>query len=261
MYDVKADRFLPFTKYMLEEYPFMVDYLKEHPVGTPYGDADGDNELTILDVTEIQLGIAQLSTTGGWCYQIEASGGVYRSDIDHDGEITILDATDIQLVLAGIDNSEDNVNNELVYVEYDEVRYPDTYPEKPDEGVSLAYEVKGNSNSYNYTASHLGYPENFMAVIKSKEQYDYVFDGYNNSFSEEFFETHWLVASMTHTSCDEEVAKITSVYLTGDTLYVSVDEYIPGDFGPISPSAPPFISLAAIEKEKLAQVTNIVRVE
>lgn len=263
LYDVKADRFLPFTKYMLEEYPFMVDYLKEHPVGTPYGDADGDNELTILDATEIQLGIAQLSTTGGWCYKIEGSS-VYRSDIDHDGEITILDATDIQLVLAGIDNSEDDVNNELVLTIYDPVRYPNYYPAKPAGCKALGYEVKANSGYFGYS-SKIAYEcldRNFMAVIKSQEQFEYVFDDSRyKDYDEDIFKTHWLVVSMAPTTCGEGVAKIDTVDVLGDTLYVNVDEYInvPED-GYFTEVVLSFISIVAVEKEHLADVTNIVRV-
>lgn len=254
LYDIKNDEFIPFSKHMLTEYPFMVDYLKEHPIGTPYGDADLDNELTIMDATEIQLIVAKLSTN--WGPEIE-----YRSDIDRDGEVTILDATAIQLALAGLDGSEDDTNNDLVYVEYDEVRYPNTYPEKPDGCQALDCDVKVNTNYFKYS-SNLGYPNAFMAVIKSAEQYEYMFE--NSRFigyDEEIFETHWLVASMIYTNCGEAYAKIGKVDVLGDTLYVQVNEgvNVPED-GMFTEIEPPFVSIVAVEKELLKDVTNIVRV-
>ena len=63
--------------------------VKEQP-----GDADGDNDVTILDATKIQRGIAGLDSK----YSIVASG----ADADSDGEMTILDATRIQRYKAGL---------------------------------------------------------------------------------------------------------------------------------------------------------------
>lgn len=107
LYDVEKDVFVSFSKDMLIEYTFMVDYLNDYSVGTPYGDADGDNELTIMDATEIQLGLAGLAKTNNWMYDVEGvddylygDDPVYRSDIDRDSEVTVLDATMIQLKLA-----------------------------------------------------------------------------------------------------------------------------------------------------------------
>lgn len=267
IFDVKNQSFHDLSDSVIDMFPDAEEIIfNQLGYGRQIGDADCDGRLTVMDATFVQMVAAKLTSYSKYDdisdYYSFSCKLNYISDMNRDGKRDILDATAIQLALAGLDGSEDDdINNELVYVEYDEVRYPNTYPAKPDDGVALDYEVKGNSNSYNYTASHLGYPENFMAVIKSKEQYDYVFEGYNNSFDEEFFETHWLVASMTHTSCDEEVAKIVSVYLAGETLYVSVAEYLPDGLEAVSPSAPPYISLAAIEKEKLFDVTNIVRVK
>ena len=46
-----------------------------------------------------------------------------------------------------------------------------------------------------------------------------------------------------------------------DTLYVYVNQYMTGPNEDISVTPPYLISLVAIEKEKLANVTNIVRAE
>lgn len=54
------------------------------------GDADSDKSITIIDVTEIQRIIAQLSVVNDF----------NATDFDGDGEITVLDATAIQMKLA-----------------------------------------------------------------------------------------------------------------------------------------------------------------
>ncbi|MBQ8538641.1 MAG: dockerin type I repeat-containing protein [Ruminococcus sp.] len=58
------------------------------------GDVDGDGEVSIMDVTEIQLVVAKLK---------ETPEDIAVADIDGDGSVTILDATAIQLILAKID--------------------------------------------------------------------------------------------------------------------------------------------------------------
>lgn len=60
--------------------------------GIMLGDVDGDNEVSILDATAIQLHIAQRKTLTD--EQIE------RGDTDADGELSILDACAIQLFIA-----------------------------------------------------------------------------------------------------------------------------------------------------------------
>jgi hypothetical protein len=262
-----TDSFITLRQNKLEEIvelcPEFVESIVENEIGQQFGDVDSDGELSVVDVTYIQRFLAGYRDYIQTYFLVTLDGGkghVIVPDFDRDGVTTVLDATAIQKKLAGLDK-EPQLNEELVYVEYDEVFYPNSYPKKPGECIALDYEVKGNSNSYSYETIHLGRPTCFLAVVKTKEQYDYVFDGLKYKFDDEFFETHWLVASMAQMSCDEEVAVIESVDILGDTLYVSVHEYIPNFNGTVSPTEPPYVSLVAIEKEKLANVTNIVRVE
>ena len=58
------------------------------------GDADGDGEVTIIDVTKIQRILANNSVD---------SFNEAAADVDSDGELTIIDATWIQRHLAGFD--------------------------------------------------------------------------------------------------------------------------------------------------------------
>ena len=116
VYDVAADNF--YTLHSLRDepdrYPGLVEAVWEQKVGRPLGDADGDNELTILDATRIQRVLAGLAETdieieAIWNFidSYEAHANVCPcgfSDADKDGEVTILDATRIQRKLAGLVN-------------------------------------------------------------------------------------------------------------------------------------------------------------
>ena len=72
----------------------MTKFRKVDFVKLLFGDADNDNELSILDATLIQQFIARLVQANA----LEAK----LADFDRDGEITVLDATAIQLKLAGL---------------------------------------------------------------------------------------------------------------------------------------------------------------
>ncbi|MBU5473656.1 alpha/beta hydrolase-fold protein [Roseburia sp. MSJ-14] len=61
-----------------------------------YGDADGDDDVTILDVTTIQRALAGV-------IQFDEDARM-RGDVDADDELTILDATMIQRYLVGVIN-------------------------------------------------------------------------------------------------------------------------------------------------------------
>ena len=58
------------------------------------GDVDGDGEVTIIDATEVQRHIAQISVFND--AQLKAA------DVDRDGEVAIIDASDIQRYVAQI---------------------------------------------------------------------------------------------------------------------------------------------------------------
>ena len=58
------------------------------------GDVDGDGEVSIMDVTAIQMHLAKLSTLD--------EEALSYADVNGDGYVTILDGTEIQLILAGL---------------------------------------------------------------------------------------------------------------------------------------------------------------
>ena len=267
VYVRETDSFITLRQNKLEEIvelcPEFVESIVENEIGQHFGDVDSDGELSVVDVTYIQRFLAGYHDYIQTYFLVTLDGGkghVIVPDFDRDGTTTVLDATAIQQKLAGLDK-EPQFNEELLYVEYEEVFYPNSYPKKPGESAMLDFKVEVLNNSYSYSTHHLGHPENFLAVVKTKEQYDHIFQGLLFKYDEEFFETHWLVSSVVHASCDEEIAKIDNVSIMDDTLYVYVNQYMTGPNEDISVTPPYLISLVAIEKEKLANVTNIVRVE
>lgn len=101
LYDIEKDSFIPFSQTIVQDYPFLPEYMDMYKIGSPFGDSDGDKILSIMDATLIQLVCAKL-------VQYPSTGDVYSdnvaftSDCNRDGVLDILDATTIQLKLAGI---------------------------------------------------------------------------------------------------------------------------------------------------------------
>ena len=100
-----GNSFLPLCNYYeiekdeLDEYADLYDALKSLGIIIPVGDADADGMVTILDATQIQRWLANLTSFYETNY--------LAADMDLDKRITILDATKIQRVLAGLGDSLD----------------------------------------------------------------------------------------------------------------------------------------------------------
>lgn len=90
LYDIENDKFIPIEYTLNGDYPFIQECIEKYEIGIPFGDADSDGELSVLDATEIQL--------------VEAKKRVTRldlgSDINRDKSVDILDATAIQYEIA-----------------------------------------------------------------------------------------------------------------------------------------------------------------
>ena len=87
-----------------------------------FGDADGDNELTILDSTRIQRKVADLT-------DISDKFQLYAADIDHDDLVTVMDATKIQRILCELDEQSmeekyyvDDISILCLYADHDSGR-------------------------------------------------------------------------------------------------------------------------------------------
>ena len=99
VYDAEQDRFFDITDIDFDDYPDLYEVWQRIDLGFCtsqrfIGDADGDRDVTILDATKIQRGLAGLDSKN----DIVATG----ADADGDGEMTVLDATRIQRNIAGL---------------------------------------------------------------------------------------------------------------------------------------------------------------
>ena len=97
VYDVKEDKFVAIDEYIdYTKYDGLQEYVYIN-LGVLIGDADNDNELTIIDATMIQRNVAQI------CSYKEKYWMDDYCDLDKDHDITVMDATIIQRKLAQID--------------------------------------------------------------------------------------------------------------------------------------------------------------
>lgn len=99
IYDAEKDKFFDVTEIDFDDYPDLYEVWQQLDLGDRtakeiYGDADGDMDVTVLDATKIQRGIAGLENKSN----IVATG----ADVDQDGEMTVMDSTRIQRYKADI---------------------------------------------------------------------------------------------------------------------------------------------------------------
>ena len=93
VYDRAEDRFIAISDVDPEKYG-LEKVLEGLGIGSLYGDADFDGEVSIMDATRIQRLLASLIT--------EDDISLAAADVDEDGEVSIMDATRIQRYLAGL---------------------------------------------------------------------------------------------------------------------------------------------------------------
>ncbi|MBQ7132936.1 MAG: dockerin type I repeat-containing protein [Ruminococcus sp.] len=108
VYDVKEEAFVEITDSMVDDYDGLYEMMLELNVGTPIGDANKDNKLSVMDATYIQRVLAGLCDFDedddiSGHYNLGSENLDYVSDFDRDGERTIFDATAIQMKLAEIE--------------------------------------------------------------------------------------------------------------------------------------------------------------
>lgn len=97
IYDVKADKFVAIDEFIdYTNYKDLKEYVYAN-LGVLAGDADKDDELSIIDATMIQRCVAQMCT-----HKEEIWINDY-CDLDKDYDITVMDATAVQLKIAKLD--------------------------------------------------------------------------------------------------------------------------------------------------------------
>lgn len=107
VYDAQTDTFYPIENVDNLQYEGILDVMNELHIGRPLGDADKDNELTIMDATAIQRDQADLEKLPDDDVFAEFVGAVWSyslyADADGDGEITVMDATRVQYRIAELE--------------------------------------------------------------------------------------------------------------------------------------------------------------
>lgn len=251
VYDPKKDEFIDITKVDFSEYKDLKKHVRTYNFARLIGDVDDDNDVSILDATEIQLAEAKLA---------ELNAGTCVADFNRDGGVDVLDATAIQLHLAGL-NNEPDINEEMVIrtsSSYDELW---NLPYMTDDVALLSFDMEFDKQQFSDVVYNYGVTgECFtVAIIKSNEQYNYLFNENAPKYDDEFFDNKWLVVALTRGWCHQARAPITDVAIAGDTLYVRANVYVPE--GPISPTEPFWLSIVSVDKTELLYVTDIVKVK
>ncbi len=112
LYDVKKAEFIDLADVKNGEYEGLREFLDErfiHPYHDFVGDANNDGKVNILDATEIQRALAEITEfhpadelfrADFICIGEQLN---YVSDFDRDGKRTVMDATGIQMYLAELD--------------------------------------------------------------------------------------------------------------------------------------------------------------
>lgn len=134
----------------------------------------------------------------------------------------------------------------------------------PKDTVDLAYETLVDVSSIhmkeNYGQSSVS--DDFLALVKSKAEYDKLFEIDNTYFTEEFFETKSLVISVTQGTDYYSIAPITKVAYKDNKLYVEVHDVIDSPYPEIGlPVAPLYYAFVAVDKADVENIEYIERAE
>lgn len=135
------------------------------------------------------------------------------------------------------------------------------YDTMPKGTVDVAFDEVVSTSLMNINQNY-GYcrvSNEFIALIKSKAEYDDLFEIDNTHFDDKFFETKSLVVAVTQ-GCDYySVGPIVRLSKLDNKLYVDVDEYVDSPDQEIGlPVAPLVYSFVAVDK---ADVENIEYIE
>lgn len=246
VYDVIQDEFLDIRKIDFDDYKGLRDVFCSDKYGLLIGDIDSDNDVTILDATEIQLILAKLKEQ----YVI-----IGVSDFDRDGELTVMDVTAIQFKLAKVEE-QPVVNEEMVFSDYSQ-----RLSSMPRNAIPLFFNIeydKKQVSNYIYKSGKFPHSCNSVVIIKSNEQYREMFNEDAPVFDDKFFETKCLVASMVFTYGMNGSAAVMGVSKYGDTLYVQALSFKPS--GLLEPFQAFWLTMVSVDKKFVSDVYNVVEV-
>jgi len=246
VYDVEKDEFIDILAVDFDEYDGLREVFCTSKYGEIIGDTDGDGVISITDATKIQRIIAELDELKNF----------YVADFNRDNKFSIIDATAIQRKLAELD--EPVVNDEMVTV-----AIPKKQQWIPQEAISLPFEELYNEDQlYHriYRDNMLGFADTF-AIVKSKEQYYSLLNEDAPVFEDEFFENKWLLVSFLSMDGNGGYIRTADIAKSDNTLYSQLEVFVSASTTPPPPIMRWSLSMIAVDKKYLANVTDIVRVE
>ena len=110
VYDVKEDKFYDLSQNLLVKYEGLEEALRIEKAGTPFGDADFDSKLTVIDSTIIQRAVARVGKFDRRDDISSFGSSVqYVSDFDKDGDRSVMDATGVQMAVAKMGVDPDDI--------------------------------------------------------------------------------------------------------------------------------------------------------
>lgn len=253
VYDIKNEKIYDIDYAIDLNFEGLIDSFEALELGYGMGDVDKDNDLSILDATEIQFYLAKLKEWERDDYSYIPALG----DFNEDGEMDILDATAIQRKLAGLDVVD---TGKFVFYKQDKHALFGDIPDVSDEAVKIEfsseYELSQFSNAmydYEVAGDYCTY-----AIIKSNEQYNMLFNDKAPKFDDEFFDSKWLVVSIVECSDLLTEAPITKLGKVDDTLFVSAFPYRTNPDLPAPEAMQMWLSIVSVDKEQVIDVNNIM---
>ena len=200
LYDESDNRFHDITKVDINSYDGLRSYLLKNKEAFQKGDIDLDAEISVLDATKIQRIAAQLTPLNH----------TLIADYNCDKSVDVMDATDIQIYLVESQPQVPVVNEKLVYTPYNDDF--DISEGVPDVDYEIVHRGAIKQDSHNMDSDQFG------VIIKSKQQYDEVFNFDNNKYDDEFFKSNWLVATVRTITDPNENRSISYLGVYKDTL-------------------------------------------
>ena len=243
VYDAQKDEFIDICDVDFSQYEGLCEAFCTSDNGRLIGDIDKDGVLSVIDATEIQRVEAQLSIFED----------VLVADFNRDKSMDIMDATAIQMKLAGFD-AVTEINYDMVYATHNNDYQVDTGIKDVEYGVLY--------NGYQDFGSHNMPSDHFAVIVKSKEQYDAVFNFDNDVYDDEFFRDKWIVATVNTVYDAQETYRITYLgtrnNVNGATLFMRANRVLNDTDGVSEPIAPPYFSFVSVDKWEIANVNEIV---
>ena len=136
------------------------------------------------------------------------------------------------------------------------------YDTMPKDTVDIAFEKVVSINSRFLEGEQTNtWSTDYIVLLKSKTEYDKLFNFYNDRFTDEFFETKYIVAAVTQGYDSQAVAPIVKLARKENKLYVDIDEYSLNTDGWVEDVAPLIYYFVSVDKADVEGIEYLERAE